>query len=697
MNPQSIFLEKRSRVLLSAPQGKCPREVVATFNSNIQSLGFTCSKELFEALSKAPQQAVLDLYQEVLPILKKMVGAHRNFSPMYPNFPQQVMEASDVELYCNAMLHYWGFALSDLIGKPELSILPSYAKDQRDPLDEVPKYKVIELGTTQEFRDIFKQIVLSNSSITPFDKEVLKWFLSEESKFVSQALKQIEKIPQKETLAFLVGSVADPAELKSFLKTATDVLRVAVVMSDGDVSLAEPCKFICFSKKQRRLFLSVVNEISPIEDMLRWKERWIRLGERLHPGDYKDRFPAAFHAFDVLRNNLPFETFNGRVEKAIKAGELTAAAELLAKRGGVFARRLDHLLRLAAGTPKVAKQIVDLFESVAETVSTPVLLQSYNHFKNREDATSRTFFPKGNVAKFHTETAQVSPIRDVDKRRLSKIIRSTLVERFAKLPSLGKVYLAESMKNYFVPFALRSASKTLKTLTRGSRVSLDKGECVRLFLWWKNMPGHDGRVDIDLSAMMMSEDWDGLGQIAYYNLRGQGVYHSGDITSAPNGACEFIDINMNSLNPKARYVAVTIHSFTSQPYCNLPECFAGWMMREKPQSGEVFEARTVQNKIDIASNTVGCIPFVVDLKTRQVIWTDLGMSGRNLYGTSDRVCLATQALAELNRPRLYDLFEMHIEARGKRVFSADKADVTISETGNLTPLDLDRVMSEFLA
>jgi hypothetical protein len=31
--------------------------------------------------------------------LREMVGAHRQFKPMYPNFPEQVMEMSDARLY----------------------------------------------------------------------------------------------------------------------------------------------------------------------------------------------------------------------------------------------------------------------------------------------------------------------------------------------------------------------------------------------------------------------------------------------------------------------------------------------------------------------------------------------------------------------------------------------------------------------
>ncbi len=35
-----------------------------------------------------------------------MVGAHIQFTPMYPNFPQQMMDLSDADLYINAVIHY---------------------------------------------------------------------------------------------------------------------------------------------------------------------------------------------------------------------------------------------------------------------------------------------------------------------------------------------------------------------------------------------------------------------------------------------------------------------------------------------------------------------------------------------------------------------------------------------------------------
>lgn len=708
MNKQEISLQKKMSIVVEAPkdaEDKCNRKFVLTLNANLQALGFSCSQELFDELLKCSHQQVINLYEEILPILKKMVGAHRSYKPMYPNFPQQVMEASDAELYGNAMAHYWGSFISDVIGDPKVVLLPQYDKKARPSLTEIPPLRLLNLINDFGFRAIFSDLVLANSSISASDKEILSWFIKNDSEFVTVFLgRKVEKIPQKETLAYLAGTLPDPMLVSHLLKTATDTLRVAVAMSGGDVSLATSCKFRNFKNKERRFFLQTLENCgsSLTEDMLRWQERWKRLGEKLHPGDYQSRYPKAFAAFNIVRNDTDFRTFNSQVETAISERKIAQAIKLLSQRGGVFARRLDHLLRTAT-SKRQAESIILAFTEVVNTVSTPVLLQVYNHFNNRQSGGPRTFFPKGNVCKLQVSDVEVPSVGEGYCLALVEIIRAALVERFKALPKLGKVYLDDKLKNYFVPFALRSASKSLRTLTRGSRIDLPAGDCIRMFLWWKNMK--NDRVDIDLSALLLDDEWNVVEQIAYYNLRGQGgaFVHSGDITSAPKGACEFIDIDMPSVSDNVRYVVMTLNSYCGYPYCDLPECFAGWMMRSDQNSGEIFDARTVANKIDLAANATAAAPLVLDLKQRQMIWADLSLTGRNLFSTSKTVGAFAKGVANMNRPRLYDLFSMHVEARGRQVKSADKANLIISENGilagdytQITPYDLDKIMSQFM-
>jgi hypothetical protein len=147
---------------------------------------------------------------------------------------------------------------------------------------------------------------------------------------------------------------------------------------------------------------------------------------------------------------------------------------------------------------------------------------------------------------------------------------------------------------------------------------------IRLFLWWKN--GCE-RTDIDLSAAFFDANFVFKQTVAYYNLRDFGGYHSGDIVDAPDGASEFIDLDLNALLDKGiRYVVTSINSYTQQPYCDLPECFAGWMARADVASGEVFEPRSVVDRLDVASDTKICLPFLMDLQQRRVVWADLGLT-----------------------------------------------------------------------
>ena len=81
--------------------------------------------------------------------------------------------------------------------------------------------------------------------------------------------------------------------------------------------------------------------------------------------------------------------------------------------------------------------------------------------------------------------------------RAARICQDALVKRFASLPPLGRCFVDPALRDYIVPLAQRAASKSLRTLVRGSRLPLPDTRFIRLFLWWKN---GRARTDIDLSA-----------------------------------------------------------------------------------------------------------------------------------------------------------------------------------------------------
>ena len=515
-------------------------------------------------------------------------------------------------------------------------------------------------------------------------------------------------------------------DLSPYFKTATDVLRLATAMSGGDVSLKDDSKFRSFKRSERKFLLGLLEVIpNKVEDMLRWRERWVRLGKPLHPGEFAKRYPTTFKAFTTLRNNEHVETFRTHVEAAVRGSNALQAMTLLTQHPGEFARRLDHVLRVASRHSMA--RIVSAFASVAPEVSTPVLLQTMTHFRYRTDGGMRVAFPKGNVAKVTSIETVLPDLPKVICEQVCNAIELVLFDRFAQLPKLGKVYLDPALADCLVPFSQRSASKTLRTLVRGSKLSFgnDK-DTIRFFIWWHDMVGgktskkeygyyggyDSNRVDLDLSAVGYDENWKHVGHVAYYNLRGgygsgydRDVYavHSGDITSAPNGASEFIDLNIpKAIKAGMRYIVMTVHGFTEQNFVDLPECFAGFMLRDKPQSGEVYDPRTIVDRADLTAGNRDAVPLIIDLVDRKVIWCDAAMSGSPRYGyhnvasTRGTIELLGKAFTSLKKPNLYELLSLHAAARGEAVEAEEEADVVFSVKAG-TPFELDRIASEFMA
>lgn len=699
---QSVYLRRRRKVLVTEGTDRLPITYVASALKNLERLGYTCSPRLLACMQTLSERDLAVAYGMLVAELTWLKGAHVAWKPMYPNFPQQVMDASNAELYINALMHYLG----DWVGA---RILPIYEVEGRPKLVEAVRLEVIDLGELDELAAIGRDLIGANTSISQQDKEDVAAIVAHFTEQIERVLP--DAIPNKENLAFatsllLEHRVASDVLLTRYFKTATDVLRLAAAMSGGDVSLAKPAKLRSFKRAERRLLLALVERVAnPHEDMWRYRERWLRLGERLHPGELAKRYPKAADAFSRLRAGEAPATFASGVEAALREKRIGVALEQLATRPGELARRLDHLLRTG---PAFASQIVDALRGCADRISTPVLLQVMTHFEHRKlNERVRPVFPKGNAAKV---IAVPNALPVISERTCADVVAAcehALVARFAKLPPLGTVYLDPRLRDYLVPFSQRSASKALRTLVRGSRVPLPPGGTLRFFLWWKEgkVDGTEtGRVDIDLSAVFFDEKCGYLEHVSWTNLRSEKYrsWHSGDITSAPDGACEFIDLELASMRAaKVRYVLASLYAFTSHPFCNLPECFAGWMMRSEPNSGEIFEPATVVDRVDLAADGRVAVPAIFDLESRQVIWTDVAYQvfPRAVAAVETRQSSLTQlveAMQALHKTSLYRLFELHARARGKRVASESQAETVFGMDRGVTPFDHEAIMARFL-
>lgn len=705
-----MFLRRKGKIIVDLnPSEKVDwdnRQYVATINKNIENLGFVFSEELFKALSKHSIGGLGKFYLKLVPALKNLIGADVEYNPMYPNFPEQVMEMSSVELYLNAIVHYWSVG----------TLYPVTEKQERLPLFDEGKIKVLNIGTLEEFWVIFYNLYHSKTSLSQMDKEDLDWFLKEGA--TNPHLRTMDlSIPHKENAAYICSKVLlDPTKkdiVSKNITTATDVLRLCVAMSDGDVSLASNTKFRSFRRKERRRILGLLKNVN-LEDMYRYKEQWKRLGEKLHPMEQRMRvqFPSVAEKFKALFEDEHIETFNSMVRKATGAGDWSRALDLLVKRPGELARNLDFLLR---NTDK-KEEVINYFMVAANSVSTPVLLQIKEHFAHRDDCKYRVFFPKGNLAKSYNIPNELPELDAKWKESIQRICENALIVNYMQRGFLGRVYLSDAYKNFIVPFSQRSASKTFKACTRGSRFPVDSGaSAIRGFIWWTNISDeamedywgfNKNRVDIDLSATFFNDEWEYMEHISYTNLR-SGAYkacHSGDIVDGGllngEGVAEFIDIDIESaLKYGARYVVFQVYDFTGHGFNKLPHAMFGWMERKEVGSGEIFEPKTVVQKMDLTANTTSAIPVVFDLAAKEFIWCDMTAghgTASNVENRLSAVAATCYAVVNMSKPNLYDLIKLHIRARGIEVENPEEADIVFDIDKGITPYDTEVFMSEYL-
>ena len=694
-----ILLRRKNMVWISPidpnheQQNETEKRIFTACMKNINSLGYSFSKELLGELVHLDVVEIQNFYCAYLPMLKRMRGAEVEYNLMYPNFPQQVAEASDAELFVNAIIHYISCGLW----------LPEYEKVPRLPLIDGDKTILLSVGSRDDLMAVFSNLVGSKTSLSQQDKEDVITIIEncpDYGKYLP------DEIYLKENVAFICKAIIDHAVIKDvsaiskYFKTATDVLRLIVSLSDGDISLAKPTKFRSLRRSERRMVMDLLAGCGNIlEDLYRYPNEWIRAIHSVHPFEFRQKkYDAVNRAFNTLRNEHKPVLFAGRVDALMKAGEMEKAAKMLESRPGDFARQLDKLLREA----KDPNAVLNSFANVADKVSTPVLLQLRKHFDSRNDdlASPRIFFPKGNLAKVAMIENDLSALPNATISAVKNICNHALSSHYSEREPLGNVYIDEDLMHYLVPFSQRSASKAVKTVVRGSRIPVDDStKAVRAFIWWTNTGTDtaDGfwedcsdRVDIDLSAAVYDQNMGFLGHVSWTNLRLGNLFHSGDITNGGpvngKGVAEFIDIDIQSvLDIGGRYFIFTVHSYTGQHFKDLPNCRFGWMERENVNSGEIFEPSTVEMKMDLTSDSNTAIPVIFDCLTRQFIWCDMTFSGMlntgngNSIETNLKGITATcYAIMHMCKPNIYELAFLNAVSRGKLVFDRNQADLIFS-------------------
>lgn len=665
-------------------------------NLDIGALGYTAGPDLVAAFSTLDDDRAREVRDRLISDLREVRGADAPHAPMFSDFPhtdgvREMLKRSlmirvhdalsgkpdraEIKgqiLDCGhwadvAELRRIGYSGCPLCGTHHASIAGE--RSERTPLSTITPLKVLGHLSEEGLAKVVSGLLARQSSLSEDERS-----LASKADFRRV---DIPEDPYREVIPILVAHVPDGGA-HHLVRTATDVLRHAVYLSDpkGDLSLAEPTRFR-LSTSQRRGILRLLATIQdPREDMLRHRERWLRLGSMLRIHDQRSIRIAheACMALDMLANE-PEEipSFNRDVEEATRARRIDGKLiRRLSSRPGEFARRIDLMLR-SANDPGL---VVEAMPEVLQNLPTRMLFEIMAHLRYRQRGELRVFHPKGQQNKIHVVADRRQRIDPDLMRTVRDLIDGEIQNRLRRLPALGPVRASEALRGIPVPWNRRGDSTVSESLTKGARVPF-VGDVQRLFVHWTGM------IDVDLSIILWNEKLEQIGRVAFTDLSGYGCVHSGDVLSAPKGASEYIDFKVSSMLAQGvRYVSSSLVSFRGETFDRFP-CFAGFMQRDDAGSGELYEPTTVRHRFDVSIKSTSAMPLIFDVKKREVIFADMAMGGgsaQSVRGTVNKYQAALRAMLDtpIRKPNLMDIVSANVRARGRW---ADDSDVDVTELG----------------
>ncbi|MFJ8635774.1 TerD family protein [Streptomyces sp. NPDC093568] len=592
---------------IPSPTGPAGEGAVAArqFDAALLSVGFKLSAELLERLSGLSEGTVVDTAVRTLGTVREMVGDHVRHNVYFIDFPANVPDTYDFWARCVAEALADESARESVLeqlgkGAVDLLTLPSYGRYQHTYAEMLGHHEeliaaagdrvtVLHLGGDAEAEVTDLYLALAGST-TPLGEDGLR-----DLDVLARACvdgPQPETIPVRENRAVL-NRARLRAGAPPLLDTVTDVLRLACAVSDGDVTLVAATRFRRLTRPVRRALLAGLDSVvaaapAKLADVHAHREGFKRLGERLHPHEYP-QWPHAADVFAVARGEKRARSFDSRVEELLGMHDVTGAVELLKSAPGKLFRALDRLLRMALDQEE-RDVVAAAAEEVVADVSGRVLLSVREHLANRARDTGETRVFVNRLGRAWVTEDERPPVLPPERERLIAALDAELRRR---LPAPGRLLIDPDALDVALPLSGRATAAGLGVLPRGSVSPVD-GELLRFFVYWKQA-AH--RTDYDLSALMLDADYATVCWLAYTNLKDLEGEHSGDITEAPDGASEFIDLRLGAA--RGEFIVPQVNIFAGEGFEEVEESFFGFMLRGSGQRGRPFEPRTVRMKSDL--------------------------------------------------------------------------------------------------
>jgi stress response protein SCP2 len=708
MNKKVLNIGLNRAKLISVPRNaKVSKRLKAIFLAELASLGYKVENpDLFN-------DSVLENFEDIIDELIKMKGGDVDYVPLLKGFPN--VDLDEVLILTVESLVSKGIygSLYDIMANYDETVdykgyssRPQMAEELADGIidqesresDDNAEFIMLKFtdNPAADIRKFLTNTLYAKSSI----KEALKDDIQELINEFGLDFVDPTKVVFKEIKSYVMKNLWNRDNhklLEKFVSTPTDLLRMFAAITDSDISLSDKIKFPKLRRADRKFILGILEKTPNLtENLNAYKGLWLQIGRYIHPGEYKTKFPKTYSTFSMLRNEKVV-TFNSMIEKFIAKKQFGATMNLIVTRPGIFGRKLHELINI------FGVDTLNAFKEVASHLELKNLLVMQKYFMTINESEFRTVInKKGKVIVFPNDKQGTinAPTLQMLLETIDNAIKSKIKENPLEFKEDSKVWIDPELRNVMVPLSMRKASDGLMNIARGTRTRIDKTKVLRMFNYWK-----DECTDYDLSLIEFDKSMDYIGHVSYTNLSSDGIAHSGDITSAPNGAAEFIDIDMTKLNSKAKYLAIEVMNYSGCPFNRIEKSYAGWMMRDKVDNDiKTFDIKTVTNKFNMTGEGNYAIPMIVDVDNSEIIFVDLYMNGKdnlnNVEGAVNNIStVAKEVINFVNtKPNMYDLITYQVKGSNAVIVKTkDEATVTYGIDGCTYSVDrVDEILANLI-
>lgn len=678
----------RRGLLVKPSKGTSSQSIAYAGAIELANLGFVVSPAELAEVSDA---TITDTIKQA----RKIVGADRDMTPIYPGFPKQVQELSTMTLLVEQILHYWTGG----------AFLPNYPTIVRDGLpieDMLRNARTLRVVSAADAaRELADELVSNPVAISADDKVLLNAALTHQKPTLDAVAETVKKSRNGENIQSYISAVRKSSRTFSneelalaifpvasnsdvLLRMVLSIFTIAAPVNNGEIinpnntnisareamrlanySLAvetladRHARAVRMTRINRPVRRAIVERLGAVSDgykadsVVGRQMLWRKVMTAVHPYD-NSLSEAQKRIVDIIHSNVPYQTLNSLIEEAIADKDAIKAVALLAvHQPGNLLRRLVALLRLVK-TSKDAKILAKTVKAVCSKSNLTTLVSAYNGVIAANDDAARVTRVAG-ITNTMVSRADVVKVNEEYVALVLKALKKAIKENLANKPApAGPVAVVSSMA---VPLVRRDAATTDRQMERGADFAIaGEGDTLRIFSHWENNQKTSGYMDIGL--VILDDKFKSLAVLTWNSWsehRDLGTY-SGDKNVYPgDSAAEYFDLELAKVKakfPTAIYAAMTIQSWSGWPTSKV-DIIAGAMLRSKPNSGEVFDARSVSTAFKPTTDSTQSVPFAVDLRSGKLIWID-SSNGSTASGTSSTNdgTIGSIVYDELERPRL---------------------------------------------